>query len=301
MQRFLDKKMKYIFLIITIFTYSFPQILAQTGITVKSTKKSDNVENVAEARFPGGEGVLYSFLENSIRYPYILVKTEMEGDIDLTFTVNTDGTIGKIQLKRGFDPLADDEVIKIIKEMPKWIPAQSGDEPIVSEQSLNIHFSLNDELKQLALQMKDSANEYSYIEHPAVKENRERIKLLSENIIQNDSVQTKNSPEVHSDPSLNRMPEFPGGQDALSAYLQENMKYPKRAIKYGVEGRAIFNIQISAEGEISKIWIFKSLFPDCDEEAFFLIKKMPKWSPGLRNGVPTAMETMIPIPFVLPK
>ena len=293
--------MKHIIIAITIFIYGFSLLSAQTGITVKEIKPDNGIENVIEARFPGGKEALSGFLENSIRYPYILVKTGMEGDVDLAFTIDTDGTIRNVQIKKGFDPLADDEVVRVIGGMPKWIPAQMEDEPVVSEQSLNIHFSLNGELRELALQMKDSANENSYVEHPSVIENRERFKILSDNVLQNDSLQTENIPEANPDPSLNRTPEFPGGQEALNSYLKANMKYPKRAIKYGVEGRAIFNLQISAEGEISKIWIFKSLFPDCDEEAFFLIKKMPKWIPGLKNGVPTAMETMVPIPFVLPK
>jgi len=79
------------------------------------------------------------------------------------------------------------------------------------------------------------------------------------------------------------------------------MKYPKRAIKYGIEGRVIFNIEVSAEGEISKIWLFKGVFPDCNEEAYYLIKKMPKWIPGLKDGVSVAKQVMLPISFELPK
>ena len=32
------------------------------------------------------------------------------------------------------------------------------------------------------------------------------------------------------------MPEFPGGKDALFAYIGKNLKYPEQAVEEGIEG-----------------------------------------------------------------
>jgi len=294
--------MKYkIITLLFLVTGCISESFSQTGITIKLIEQDVVSKEVTQPRFPGGEDALHGFLIKNIRYPYILVRTDMEGEVDLKFAVDKEGNVEDVGVLKGFDPLADDEIIRVMKIMPKWIPAESDGEPIRADLRLNVQFNLNDELRGLAIQMKDSVDDYSYIEHPIVTENRIKSEELAAVKLHLDSAQRTGVEEVQPDPSLNRSPEFPGGNNALETYLKENMKYPKRAIKYGIEGRAIFNLQISSDGEISKIWIFKSLFPDCDEEAFFLIKKMPKWIPGLKNGEPASMEVMLPVAFVLPK
>lgn len=273
-------KHKIIALLIFI-TIWITEASSQTGITARLIETETTIEGTTKSRFPGGEGTLYDYLIKNIRYPYILVQTEMEGDVDLKFSIDKEGKAENIAVLKGFDPLADDEIIRVIKNMPKWIPAESDGKPIDANFRLNIHFSLNDELKELAKQMKDTANEYSYVEHPIIAEYRMKTEELATaaKLPENSDIEPDKE-QTQVDFSLNRSPEFPGGTNALEAYLKENMRYPKRAIKYGIEGRTIFNLLISPEGgEISKIWIFKSLFPDCDEEAFILIKKMPKWYP----------------------
>jgi len=285
--------MKYLLVFLLSLFHGTPYTTTQTGISAKLIEPQATTEGFTNAKFPGGEEKLYEYLSHNIRYPYILVKTEMEGEVELKFKVTDTGIITDTEIIRGFDPLADNEVIRVVKSMPAWQPAQHEDENADAEQKLIISFTLNDELKELAKKIKDTADENSYIQHPAMQtENKE----LTENVDNDTEIK-----EAQPDPGLNRSPEFPGGQQALEAYLKENMRYPKRAIKYGISGRSIFKLQISPEGEISKIWIFKSLFPDCDEEGYFLIKKMPKWIPGLKDGKPATMEVMLPIAFELPK
>lgn len=114
-------------------------------------------------------------------------------------------------------------------------------------------------------------------------------------------MQTDSISNMQSDTLRNRLPEFPGGQKALSEYLKTNLKYPKRAIQMNLEGRVVFNLSVSSDGEITKIELFKGLYSECNEEAFFLIKRMPRWIPGLKNGKPAAMQVMLPIAFVLPR
>lgn len=268
-------------------------VAAKDGITVRPIQMGALTDNTTAPQFPGGEEGLFSFFDDNIVYPRLLVKIEMEGDINVLFTIDKEGMVKDIEITKGFDPMADKETLRIVKAMPRWTPATRDGEAIDIQQGLNVSFTLNDELREDVKKNGVSMPEPPPINDPLIED---AVKKMNEMKRVNDSISI-----AQSDPSLNRYPEFPGGQEALDTYLQTNMKYPKRALQYGIEGRAIYNLLIEPDGEISKIWVFKSLFPDCDQEAFYLIKKMPKWTPGLKDGKPVAMQVMLPIPFVLPK
>jgi TonB family protein len=266
---------------------------AQNGVLVKLIPAETESGNITAPQFPGGETGLYKFLESNIRYPYLLLKIEMEGDLDIKFTIDRDGTVQEAEITRGFDPIADDEAIRVVKAMPRWIPAADSGQPVKMEQKLTISFKADEDLKERAKEQREKeANDNFYVGYKLTKESDLQIdnsnKVVSDIIVQSDTL-------------LNKSPQFPGGKEALEAYLKSNLKYPKQAIQMGIEGRVIYNILISEQGEISRIVLFKGIFRDCNEEAFYLIKKMPKWIPGLKDGKPAPMEVMLPIPFVLPK
>lgn len=275
-------------LAVSVFVSLSIPLYAQKSITAKLVTNSSLSNDITPPKYQGGEEELYKFLESNIKYPPILVKIKMEGSLDLKFDISEDGSVKNIEIIRGFDPDADDEVIRVLNSMPKWAPASEKGIAIPFEQKLTITFTLTDSLLEQANQQpKDK---------PKDDVDTTRIVVPADTL-----PPIKEEPIIPVTDSLNTDPQFPGGKEALEAYLKTNMKYPKRAIEHRIEGRVIFNIEVSAEGEITKIWIFKGIFPDCDEEAFYLIKKMPKWIPGLKDGKPAAKQIMIPIPFVLPK
>lgn len=57
----------------------------------------------------------------NLRYPKELVENGVQGVIIAEFTVLNNGTIADVKIKRGIDPLIDNEVVKLIKLSPKWI------------------------------------------------------------------------------------------------------------------------------------------------------------------------------------
>jgi len=78
--------------------------------------------------------------------------------------------------------------------------------------------------------------------------------------------------------------EFPGGQSAWIAYLNENLIYPKKLKKEKVSGQVIAKVYIDPTGVVSNIEIVKSLHPLLDEEVIRVIKSSPKWKPASQNG-----------------
>lgn len=92
-------------------------------------------------------------------------------------------------------------------------------------------------------------------------------------------------------------PNFPGGSSALSAYFAKNMKYPNSAREEDLEGNVVVQFDVNADGSVSNIKVIKKLGSGCDEEAVRLIKKMPKWTPGQRNGSNTKIRLSQSIRF----
>ncbi|MCD4792881.1 MAG: energy transducer TonB [Bacteroidales bacterium] len=95
-------------------------------------------------------------------------------------------------------------------------------------------------------------------------------------------------------------PQFPGGMQALIKYIDENLKYPKKAMKTGIEGLVIVSFVIDATGTTGNIRVNKGIDYEMDNAAINLVKKMPKWKPALNsNGKETMSSFELPVNFVI--
>lgn len=98
-----------------------------------------------------------------------------------------------------------------------------------------------------------------------------------------------------------QMPQFPGGDDKLMATLKKSIKYPVIAKEDNIEGKVILGFVVTRIGEISDIVILRSLGPACDKEAIRVVKLLPKWIPGKKNGKNVNVRYTLPVIFKLPK
>ncbi len=110
-----------------------------------------------------------------------------------------------------------------------------------------------------------------------------------------------NQPEVSQEvyESVEQMPEFPGGMEAMMKFLQMNIQYPANAAKNNVEGRVVLQFVIEKDGQIGDIKIARSVDPELDAEALRVVKSMPNFIPGRHNGKAVAVWYNIPISFKL--
>lgn len=98
---------------------------------------------------------------------------------------------------------------------------------------------------------------------------------------------------------VEQMPEFPGGMEALLAYLGKNIKYPASAQENNIQGRAVIEFVVNKDGTIVDPKVVKALDPACDKEALRVIKAMPKWNPGKQRGKPVRVKYTVPVTFRL--
>lgn len=92
-------------------------------------------------------------------------------------------------------------------------------------------------------------------------------------------------------------PLFPGGQKALNKYIAEHLKYPEISAKNHIEGTVNVHFVVTKVGNIEKVTVMNNLDKYCDAEAVRLVKGMPQWIPGKRNGKAVDMFRVIPVKF----
>ncbi len=96
-----------------------------------------------------------------------------------------------------------------------------------------------------------------------------------------------------------QMPSFPGGTNALNAYLAKNVVYPEDAQKKGIQGRVLVKFVVRKDGSISNAQVAKNVDPTLDQEALRVVMGMPKWKPGRNNGELVSCRYVLPLVFRL--
>jgi hypothetical protein len=81
--------------------------------TSKPTKK---------AEFPGGRKAMFEFLNTNLNPPQDATNSKARGKIKVAFIVTTEGEICDVRITSKPKEYFDNEVIRVVKMMPKWIP-----------------------------------------------------------------------------------------------------------------------------------------------------------------------------------
>lgn len=93
------------------------------------------------------------------------------------------------------------------------------------------------------------------------------------------------------------MPQYPGGEEALKKYLLKELQYPYEAQKIEAKGEVVVSFFVERSGSITGVHVIKSVATELDAEAMRVIRNMPRWVPGSKNGVPMRAQMSIPINF----
>lgn len=111
-------------------------------------------------------------------------------------------------------------------------------------------------------------------------------------------------PEQAHDPNepftiVEQMPEFPGGQEALTKYIGKELKYPEEAVENGVEGVVFLTFVVETDGKISGVTVLRGLGGALDKEAVRVVSGMPNWIPGKQRGKAVRVKYNLPIRYKL--
>ena len=105
--------------------------------------------------FPRGDKGRVKFLKNNIIYPNMARESGIQGTVYVTFIVEKDGSLSDVRILRGIGGGCDEEVIRIVKKMPKWKPGRLDDKPVRVQFIMPVKFTL-------IHKKKNKKNEYSF-------------------------------------------------------------------------------------------------------------------------------------------
>lgn len=74
-----------------------------------------------KAEFPGGEKAMMQFISKNIIYPK---GDNKEGSVFIEFVINEEGKIIRKAIRKSVHREVDEEALRVIDKLPKFIPAQ---------------------------------------------------------------------------------------------------------------------------------------------------------------------------------
>ena len=94
------------------------------------------------AKLPGEDEACYEWLAQHIVYPDEAKAKGIQGRVFVQFIVEKDGTLSDVEAVRSPDPSLAQEAVRVVKDMPKWIPGRQGGKAVRSRFRLPIMFRL---------------------------------------------------------------------------------------------------------------------------------------------------------------
>ena len=79
---------------------------------------------------------------------------------------------------------------------------------------------------------------------------------------------------------VEQQPEFPGGTPALLKFIQQNVQYPKKERRKGIQGKVLIRFVVDENGYVQDVHVVRGVSPGLDEEAARVVKMLPRFGPG---------------------
>ncbi|MBR1388137.1 MAG: energy transducer TonB [Prevotella sp.] len=112
----------------------------KTVVSQKNQQVFEVVEQMPE--FPGGMPALFEFLSANMKYPKDAEQQKVEGQVIVTFVVETDGSVTEATVVKKVFPSLDVEAVRMAMVMPKWTPGRQNGKVVRVKYALPINFKL---------------------------------------------------------------------------------------------------------------------------------------------------------------
>lgn len=112
---------------------------------VKPKEEENKVFDVVEQMpsFPGGQAALMNYLNSNIKYPVIAEENGIQGRVVIQFVVGKDSSISNVHVVKSVDPSLDKEAVRVVKNMPRWIPGKQNGQSVTVRYTLPVTFRLS--------------------------------------------------------------------------------------------------------------------------------------------------------------
>ncbi len=121
-------------------TYEMGKLMG--GESTKEGVKYPYTNNGQPPSYKGGIKNFYEYLSYSIKYPSDAAKERITGTVFLSFTIEKDGRLTEVEVKKSVYPSLDYEAIRVVRNSPKWIPGTMRGLPVRVKYNIPIKFSI---------------------------------------------------------------------------------------------------------------------------------------------------------------
>jgi TonB family protein len=247
----------------------FSNVYAQSTATDPG---DDNIFTIVQQqpKFPGN---VNEWLVQNIVYPADAKNNNIQGTVYITFVIERDGSVSNVKVLRGVvgGSSLDNESIRVVSIMPKWVPGMQNGHTVRVQYTLPIHFVLKD----------DNSSGHA---NPTTISNSNRDKLV-------DTTYMPNGFKI-----IQVKPQFPGD---INKYLTDHIKYPVNAKNNDIEGTVYVRFVVDKDGSVINASVMQAGNSDLDNEAIRVVSEMPKWISGTQNGHPVRVQYTLPIHFTI--
>ena len=136
---------RVLILLVFLCNISIAQVNKATSAQQKSTSHSVKVSKIKdrEASYPGGLDSMRNFVRRNLKYPQKELYDEKDGVVIVKCVVWADGHLSDFEIAQGISKDVDAEVIRVVKLMPKWIPAIQNGKKTTVVMKLPVHIDVN--------------------------------------------------------------------------------------------------------------------------------------------------------------
>ncbi len=119
---------------------------ARMATPARTVKVEGKIYDLVEESplFPGGMAKLGTYLGEHLKYPAAAEKAKAEGTVFVNFIITKDGEISDVKSLKNVGYGMDEEAIRVVTQMPRWIPAKQDGQVVNMRFNVPIRFKLDD-------------------------------------------------------------------------------------------------------------------------------------------------------------
>jgi TonB family protein len=95
---------------------------------------------------------------------------------------------------------------------------------------------------------------------------------------------------------VDQIPEFPGD---LAEFLGNNIVMPDELLRSGKGGTVYISFIIDETGSVVDVKVLKGIGKEADAEALRVVRLMPRWKPGRKDGIAVRVQFNMPLRFTI--
>lgn len=222
-----------------------------------------------------GKRLTREFIKEEMVYPEQALKNNEEGEVEISFLVNADGSATDYKVSNSVTEELDLEAMRICRKI-LWYPATEVGLQIPYKHKFTIKF----DIKKYHKLVKNRG--YNQIEYPV------------------EPFDTSGKIYKFADVDKTPFPVFTESNQNFGKFIGSNLEYPDAAFKQNVSGSVKLKFVIEPSGRISNVVVDKALGGGCTEEAIRVVRLL-RWNPAQFNEMAVRSWMSLEITFDIAK